>query len=420
MPPRWGWHPEETPGYKHGAPLELRRSRKEKWLNRPGETVLLFTHHAQHKLMTDAVPAPKPARLLSLDALRGFDMFWIVGGEEIVHALHQLRPHPVIDFFAYQLTHKPWEGLAFYDLIFPLFVFIVGISIVFSVSRMVAEQGKAAAFQRILRRAVILYLLGIFYYGGFSEGVDRIRLLGVLQRIAICYFFAATLFCFLPRRALLIACLVLLGGYWALMEFVPVPGVGAGHFEERQNLANYIDRQYLPLRKWDGDHDPEGLLSTLPAIATSLLGVFAGLLLTNPRFTPQQKVVWLLAYGLAGIILGFGWGYEFPVIKKLWTSSYVLVAAGYSCLFLALFYQIIDIWGWRRWCQPFVWIGLNPLTIYVAHNIIDFPQLAERLAGGEVKASFGVYGQLVIACVVVALTFFVVYFLYRKKIFFRL
>lgn len=366
-------------------------------------------------------PSPiRPPRLLSLDALRGFDMFWIVGGEEIVHALRKIQNQPVVDFFAYHLDHRPWEGVTFYDLIFPLFVFIVGVSIVFSISKIIAEHGRSAAFERILTRSIFLYLLGLFYYGGLSKGIDQVRLLGVLQRIAICYFFAGTLFCFLSRRGLIAACLVLLVGYWALMTFVPVPGIGPGHFEEGANLANYIDREYLPFRKWDGDHDPEGLLSTLPAIGTCLLGVFAGLLITHPALSPGQKVLRLAGAGVAGIALGVLWSWQFPIIKKLWTSSYVLVAGGYSALLLALFYQIIDIWGWRRWALPFVWIGVNPLLIYMAHNLIDFPQLAERLAGGEVKAMFATYGDFFITCVVSVLTFGFCYYLYRRKIYVRI
>ncbi|MBI3191866.1 MAG: DUF1624 domain-containing protein, partial [Pedosphaera parvula] len=288
--------------------------------------------------------ATVPQRLLALDALRGFDMFWIVGAEEIVHALHKVSHAGPVNFLATQLTHASWEGVRFYDLIFPLFVFIIGVSLVFSLSRTVEQHGKAEAYKRIFRRALLLYLIGILYYGGFAKGVDHIRLLGVLQRLALCYLFAGLLFVTLRLRGMIIACAALLVGYWALMTFVPVPGVGAGNFAEGKNLANYIDKTCLPLFKWDGDHDPEGLLSTLPAIANCLLGVFAGLLLKTKALTEPKKVQWLIGSGVAGVLLGFLWGLQFPVIKKVWTSSYVLVAAGYSCLFLAAFHQIIEIW----------------------------------------------------------------------------
>jgi predicted acyltransferase len=359
-------------------------------------------------------------RLMSLDALRGFDMFWIVGAENIVEALHKANQGPMVNFLAGQLSHKDWQGVAFYDLIFPLFVFIAGVSLVFSLTRTIEQSGKAAAYKRILWRGLLLYLLGIFYYGGFANGVEKIRLLGVLQRIALAYVFAGLVFTTFRLRGIIVVCAGLLVGYWALMTFVPVPGVGAGNFQEGANLANYVDKQYLPLRKWDGDHDPEGLLSTLPAIATCLLGTFAGLLLTNQSMSEQKKVTWLLGAGVAGVVLGFLWGLQFPVIKKIWTSSYVLVAGGYSCLFLAAFHQIIELWDFRKWAMPFVWIGMNPITIYLAHNLIDFPKLANRLVGGPIKAGFGDYGELLVTVIALGMSFLLVNFLYRKKIFLRL
>jgi predicted acyltransferase len=211
----------------------------------------------------------------------------------------------------------------------------------------------------------------------------------------------------------------LLVGYWALMTFVPVPGIGSGNFAEGKNLANYIDRQYLPLRKWDGDHDPEGLLSTLPAIATCLLGVFAGLLLNDPKLPDQRKVAHLAGAGAAGVLLGWLWGLQFPVIKKIWTSSFVLVTAGYSALLMALFLQVIDIWKYRKWAQPLIWIGVNPITIYMAVNLIDFVLIARRLVGGDISRYCGVYGQLVVTLTALGIEFGFLRFLYRRNILLR-
>ena len=374
--------------------------------------------------MSDQTPVSNatavPSRLLSLDALRGFDMFWIIGAEDIVHALSKISQRGPVKFLSSQLQHKAWEGMAFYDLIFPLFIYIVGVSLVFSLSRSLRTAGRAATLRRIIRRSILLLLIGIFYYGGLNAGLDQVRLLGVLQRIALCYLFASLIFCVTNTRAMVAVCVTLLIGYWVLMTFVPVPGHGAGNFAEGANLANYIDRRYLPLRKWDGDHDPEGLLSTLPAIATCLLGVFSGLLLSNVRIPDRKKVLCLIVSGVAGVILGFLWGLQFPVIKKIWTSSYVLVAGGYSCIFMAVFYLVIDVWGVRRWTTPFVWIGMNPITIYLATNIVDFRVLAERIAGGPVKAFFGSYGELLITSLILGMSFLLVRFLYQRKIFLRL
>jgi predicted acyltransferase len=400
--------------------------------------------------ITTAAPSqaqPPTRRLLSLDALRGFDMFWIVGGEEVVHALYKAWPIGPLHILDQQLDHKPWEGVGFYDLIFPLFVFIVGVSLVFSLSRAIETAGRAAALKRIFVRSLVLYIFGLLVYGGISKGVDHIRWMGVLQRIAICYFFAGLIFCAFRLRGMIAVCVALLVGYWALTTFVPIRDFNLekghlqslnlkpedpetarqfhattrwvrGRFEDGLNLPQHIDFQFLPGYKWDGAYDPEGYLSTLPAIATCLLGVFAGLLLKS-GVPDQKKVLYLASAGVAGVALGFLWGLQFPVIKKIWTSSYVLVAGGFSCLFLAAFYQMIEIWQWRKWCTPFVWIGMNPITIYLAVNLLDPGPLAKLVAGGPVQTALGPAGDLLLSLVFIALVFAFVRFLYQRKIFIR-
>jgi predicted acyltransferase len=388
-------------------------------------------------------------RLMSLDALRGFDMFWIVGGEEIIHALYRGSPNGLFRFVDGEMDHKVWAGVAFYDLIFPLFVFIVGASIVFSLTRTIERSGRAAAMKRIFFRSLVLYVFGLLVYGGISRGVDHIRWMGVLQRIALCYFFTSLIFCVTRFRGMMVICAALLIGYWGLVSFVPVrdfnlrterlrtvnleptdPETRAqflattnrvrGCFDDGLNLTQHLDFQLLPGHKWDGAYDPEGLLSTLPAIATCLLGVFAGLLLRNPSVSDQKKVLCLLGAGVAGIALGFLWGLQFPVIKKIWTSSYVLVAGGYACMFLAAFYQVVEIWGWRKWCMPFVWIGMNPITIYLVFHLVRFSDLAKLVVGGPVQRAFGSWGPMLLALAVVALMLLLVRFLYQRKIFLRL
>jgi predicted acyltransferase len=362
---------------------------------------------------------PPTQRLVSLDALRGFDMFWIVGAEELVRGLQKISKGGPIGIIAEQLHHKSWEGFHFEDLIFPMFVFIAGVSLVFSLEKTIRQEGRGTAVLRILRRSAILFFLGILCYGGFSTTFQNIRLLGVLQRIALCYLFSGVLFCYLKPKALFGVFVGLLIGYWALLSFVPVPGHGAGNFAEGANLANYIDQQYLPLHRYDGDHDPEGILSTLPAIGSCLLGVFAGLLLKNPAFTDRKKVGVLVLGGLACLAAGWGWHLNFPVIKKIWTSSFVLVAGGYSCLFLAAFYQIIDVWKFQKWAMPFVWIGVNPITIYFGGRFIDFEALAKLFVGGPVAAACGPYAELVLAMTSLGFGFWFLKFLYQRKIFLR-
>lgn len=408
--------------------------------------------------MSDTLSAPAQApvevqpatrRLMSLDALRGFDMFWIVGGEELVHGLYRAIPCAPLALLHREMEHKAWQGVAFYDLIFPLFVFMVGASIVFSLSRAIEREGKAAALKRIFVRSLILYAFGLLVYGGISEGLNHVRWMGVLQRIALAYFFTSLFFCAFRLRGLMITCVCLLTGYWALTTFVPVRDFnlethhlesmnltpyGAetrarflattnwvrGRFEDGLNLTQQIDFQYLPGHRWDGAYDPEGLLSTLPAIGTCLLGVFAGLLLRNGSVPDQKKVFYLVAAGIAAVAAGFLWGLQFPVIKKLWTSSYVLVAGGYAAIFLGIFHQLIEVWQWRRWCLPFVWIGMNAITIYLAFHLISFGNLAKLVLGGPVYQALGAWGDLAMAILVMAMTLALVRFLYQRKIFLRL
>jgi predicted acyltransferase len=373
---------------------------------------------------------PETRRVLSVDALRGFDMFWILGGDALAQALKRMSAggnsavSSVGGFFGDQLEHVDWEGFYFYDLIFPLFVFIVGVSIVFSLTKLAEREGKAAAHKRVFRRFALLFILALIYSGGVSREWPDIRLLGVLNRIALCYLFASLLFLNFRLRGLVISCAALLVGYWALMTFVPVPGIGAGSFAKDANFANWIDSQYLPGKKWDGTWDPEGLLSTLPAIATCLLGVFAGLLLKDARVEEQRKALWLIGGGVALVAAGFAWGLQFPVIKKIWTSSYVFVAGGFSAILLGLFHQIIDVWKHQRWATPFVWIGANAITLYFLESIVNFERLAARLVGGDVSKVLDAHlatgaGQFVQACVGLLLAIAVAGFLYRRKIFLR-
>lgn len=371
-----------------------------------------------------AVPV-KSGRLLSLDALRGFDMFWIMGADSLGGALATMASGPVTHAVAEQLEHVPWEGFHFEDLIFPLFVFMAGVSLVFSLGKIIPRYGKDAAFARLLKRTLLLYLVGIFYYGGFATDFHKIRLLGVLQRIALCYGATGFLFIFFRTRTLVAVAATILLGYWALLTLVPVPGHGAPSFAEGKNLVNWFDSLFLPLRKWDGDHDPEGILSTFPAIVSCLLGMFAGKFLADPKRTPESKAAGLAIAGLTLVLTGLGWGHFFPIIKKLWTSSFVLLAGGYSALLLAAFYWVIDIKGWQRWCGPFVWVGLNPITIYLAGELIDFGQLASRLAGGNVQALLDQavtkgFGALVQSLIALLFAFALARFLHRRKIYVRL
>jgi len=391
---------------------------------------------------------PASRRLVSLDALRGFDMFWIVGGEEIIHGLYKGFPAP-FSLLEAQFNHTAWAGLTFYDLIFPLFVFIVGVSTVFSLTRAIEKDGRGAALKRVFVRAALLYVFGLLVYGGVSKGWEQVRWLGVLQRIAIAYFCTGILFSFLRLKGLITVCAALLVGYCVLSTAVPIRdfnlktshlrslGLAPGSVETRQqflattnmvrgrfddglSLTQHIDYQYLPGHRWDGAYDPEGLLSTMGAVGTCLLGLFVGLFLKNSSLPDQQKVFWLLGAGVVAIIAGWVWDMQFPVIKKLWTSSYVLVAGGYSCVFLGIFYQMIEIWNWRKWCTPFIWIGMNPITIYLIFHLLEPGDLVKRIVGGPIAGAFGSWGDLLVSSVMVGLMLALMRFLHQRKLFLRL
>jgi predicted acyltransferase len=370
-----------------------------------------------------AVAAEPSPRLASLDALRGFDMLWITGGGLLVAALRAFGPDSWAAPLALQLQHVKWEGFHFEDLIFPMFVFIAGVSLIFSLPKTVAKVGAGGAVRRIFIRTLILFALGIFVSGGLSRGVDEVRWLGVLQRIALSYCGASLLALWLKPRGLIAATVALLVGYWALLTFVPVPEFGAGDFAEGHNLTNHLDRMYLAGRKYDGNHDPEGMLSTLPAIATCLIGVLAGLWLRGEAKPPRKALVMAIA---GALLLGLGWAWSpwFPVIKKLWTSSFVLVATGWSAMLLALFYWIIEMRGWRRWAEPFVWIGLNPIIIYVGGNMIEWPKIAARFTGGDLQKLLNTsvhvgVGDLLTALVSMSFSVLLAWFLHRRKLYLR-
>jgi len=330
-------------------------------------------------------PAPLPptassTRLLSLDALRGFDMCWILGLSTLVsQILNRAFPQSdVVTSITTQFKHADWAGFRFYDLIFPLFLFLAGVSLAIALPRRLAREGRGATIRHLLARAAILLALGIIYSGGVKNGWDQIRWLGVLQRIGIASAASGILSLWLQPRGLTITAVTLLIGYFLLLRFVPVPGIGAGNFAEGMNLTNHLDSIWLPGRKYDGNHDPEGILSTLPAIATALLGLLAGKWITGSA-APSRKAVGLLAAGLLLLALGWAWHPFFPVIKKIWTSSFVLVAAGWSALLLALFYTIIDVLGFRRGLSPLLWVGANPIALYLASGFGFFRTISERL-----------------------------------------
>jgi predicted acyltransferase len=378
----------------------------------------------------DLPSALQTRRVVSIDALRGLSMFCIIGLDGVMWALAEMSHgkgafvSATGSFLGDQFSHVYWEGLRFYDFIFPLFIFVTGVSIVLSLPRFVEHEGKTKAHLRVLRRSLLLYVLGLVAYGGISQHWADVRLLGVLQRIALCYLFTSLIFLNVNLRGLIVALVAILVGYWALMTFVPVPGIGTGSFAPDANLANWIDYHYLPGRLWEGTRDPEGMLSTLPAIGTCLFGVFAGLLLRDIRVSAQQKTLWLIASGCVLIAVGYLWALPFPIIKAIWASSFVLVTAGYSAILLGAMHQIVDVWGWQRWATVFIWIGANAIMLYFLNEVLGFEPFVARFVGGDFATFLNqavMQGAGGFVTHVLGLVFAIALagFLYRRKVFLR-
>ncbi len=360
-------------------------------------------------------------RLTSIDALRGFDMFWIVGGDDVAKALAKWWDTPESLSLAEQFEHVAWEGFRFYDLIFPLFLFTVGVVFPFSLRKYQSgDQPKVGAFGRLARRVVLLFLLGLIYNNFLRFDFANLRVTGVLQRIAICYGIAAVIFLLTKARTQVILFVAILVGYWAILMYVPSPESTAGDLSMEKSLAGYLDRHFLPgkiNKAYYGFGDNEGLLSTIPAVATALLGVLAGQWLLSSRGR-WIKALGLAVAGMACLGLGMLWAREFPIIKILWTSTYVLIAGGWSLLLLALFYTIIDVLKFRAWAFFFVVIGVNAITIYIASRIIPFDDIARFFLGGVSRYS-GSFGPVVVPIGVVAIEWLFLLHLYRNRIFLR-
>jgi len=331
----------------------------------------------QARAREDKDAGAQTSRLVSLDVFRGIT----IAGMTLVN-----NPGTWSAIYP-PLQHAEWHGWTPTDLVFPFFLFIVGVSITLSLSKQVEKGAKQRdLILKIIRRALIIFGLGLMIYGFPYYNLSTQRIPGVLQRIAVCFLIASVLFLKTgwKKQALIAGALLLV--YWLLMMAVPVPGYGAGDLSKEGNLAAYIDRLLMPGHLWTPVYDPEGLLSTIPAISTTLFGVLAGHWLGSRR-APMEKVSGLFVAGSFGIFIGWAWGALFPINKALWTSSYTVFTAGMASQFLALCYWLIDIKGYRRWAKPFVVFGVNAITLYVLSSLmevaLDLPLLKNADGTGE-------------------------------------
>jgi len=389
--------------------------------------------------------AATAARLVSLDALRGFDMLWIMGLAQVLRSLAAASGSPSLAWIPVQLEHLEWEGFHFYDLIFPLFLFMIGAAIPYALGKRLARgDSRARIYGHIVVRVAVLVVLGMMVNGNLlTYDASQFELsYSVLQMLALGYLVASILFLNLRLRGQIVATLAMLVGYWALLAFVPGPGHEIGKFREGCNLGDWVTEYLVGNWRWEGQELQIGwVVGILGHASTAMLGVFAGELLRSSR-SSAWKVLWLVVLGI-GCLLGgvfwcgwvaqwwprvnlFGtnwtqWPVWFPIIKLRWTSSYVLYAGGWSYLLLAAFYLVIDVWGFRRWALPLVVVGSNSIFAYMCWQLGYgvFRQAAGIFFGGLRPYVGAAWYEPIAWAGASATLWLLLWYLYRNKTFIR-
>ena len=369
------------------------------------------------KLETHAVASSQ--RLSSIDALRGFDMFWIMGGGTFVMEAGKLFANPLPHWLDRQFDHVVWEGFVGWDLIMPLFLFIVGVAMPFSVGkRMAMGKTRGQIYLKVASRVVILWILGMVVQGHLLafDPANLQLYSNTLQAIAAGYLISSIALVELPVAGQSVLAVALLVVYWLLLAFVPVPGHGAGVLTSDGNLAMWIDRVLLG-RFQDGT-TYTWILSSLGFGATVLMGVLSGHLLRSSLPGPR-KAQWLAASGFGCLLAGWLWSFVFPIIKHIWTSSMVLWSGGWCLLLLAVFYWLIDVKGYRRWAFFLIVIGMNAIVAYVAAEILPFAEISGIFFAGLAK-HLGTFGNALVAFGALGILWLCLYYLYRNRTFIRI
>jgi len=362
-------------------------------------------------------------RFISLDAFRGFTIAAMILVNFPGNGEHVFPP----------LEHARWNGWTPTDLIFPFFLFIVGVSIVLSLTKRKQHAGSMAPLHRkIIWRAVKIFAVGLILNALAlipEFHLSELRITGVLQRIAIVYLVCSFLFLHASLRWQVIIGAAVLLLYWLAMMFIPVPGVGIRMFEPGVNLAAWVDNKLLPGAMWQGTWDPEGILSTFPAVVTGITGVLAGVLLKSDH-TQERKIILLFSAGFCAIILGRIWGWFFPINKNLWTSSFVLFTSGLAAMTLAVTMFVVDVLGHVRFVKPSVIFGSNAITVYVLAGILSPLFYELNIRGASLNMHFfrlftgaGIHPQLVSALyafLYVCIIYVPAWLLYRRRIFIKL
>ena len=355
--------------------------------------------------------SPGTKRLSSLDAFRGWTMFWIVGGSALVAGLQALNANPVINGLVYELNHSDWQGLRFYDLIWPSFMLMTGMSLPFSYAKRSLTQTHRQILMRVLRRFLVLFLLGSLRESIHFNRPYLIELSSALQPIAVAYLTAFLI----VRRSWRFQAAVgagILVFYAVLLAFVPAPGVPAGSYDRNANLVLWTDLvtvgRVLP-EHWGT------VICTLPTISTTIVGMLLGeLLMTNRSTASKMKTIGLV--GLSGVVLGWALNPVIPIVMKIWTTSYGLASAGFACLMFLVFYWLVDVRGYRKLAFPFLVIGMNAVAIYMSESIIPWSNIV-AIFTRSLAGTLGSFTPLFHAIAVLTIEWLVLYWMYKRKIF---
>ena len=373
------------------------------------------------KRTTNNLGVIKTSRLRSIDTLRGFDMFWIMGADSLIRIMAENSQSSFWKALAAQMEHPYWNGFTFYDLIFPLFMFLSGISSPFSIDTQLRKGiTKNQVLFKVVKRGLILILLGMIYNNGglLLKPLEDVRFPSVLGKIGAAYMFANIIYLYASRQGRVIWFWALLIGYWLMLSFTSAPGYPPGDLSEKGNFMSYFDRTFLPGKLSRGIHDTSGFLCTITGVATTLLGVIAGSYLKSSKLPPARKAYWFAVAGASLIILSFLWGWYFPINKNLWSSPFVLLTGGLSLLLFSLFYYVIDVKAVNKWTFFFSVIGMNSIFIYLSPKFIHYSYAAGGLTAWF-SGLFGNYQNAVHLIFTIAVQWLVLYIMYKRKIFLK-
>ena len=365
-------------------------------------------------------------RLQSIDALRGFDMLFIMGFSGFVVALCSLFENGAGCWLAETMHHVEWHGFAHHDTIFPLFLFLTGMSFPFSYAKQCSVGAtRCQIYLKIVRRTAILILLGLLYNGLLRFDFENLRVCSVLGRIGVAWAVAAVLYINFGWKTRATICGVILLVYWLVVGYIPAPDVeGADPLSMQGSLVGYIDRLFMPGRLIydNGNFDPEGLLSALPAVVTAMLGMFTGELIRMPedKLSGNRKSLYMVLGAVVLALVAVAAKGFVPINKMLWSSTFVCAVGAYSLALMALFYYIVDVRGWRSWTLPFRVVGMNSITIYLAQRIINFTGISNFFLGGVASLCSEQWAAVVNSAGYVLVCWLFLYLLYKKNIFLKI